>query len=74
MAMLVMALPAHFHHQKNMETTLKQLAESWRAKAARIELLFGALYPKAAECIIAALEKCAEELEAAVKAQPEKKP
>jgi len=72
--MLVVALPAHFHHQKNMETTLKQLAESWRAKATRIESLYGARHPKAVEHITAALETCAEELEAAIEAQPEKKP
>jgi len=57
-----------------MTTELKHLAESWRAKATRIEALYGLRHPKAVEHITAALETCAEELEAAIKAQPEKKP
>ena len=57
-----------------MTTELKHLAESWRAKATRIEALYGLRHPKAVEHITAALETCAEELEAAIEAQPEKKP
>jgi hypothetical protein len=53
---------------------LRWLSEAWRKKATGIEVRHRETDPHTAEYVVAALETCAEEIEALVKAAEARKP